>query len=161
MRDNMNNKSGKRFLTILEHPNDILRSPNTEVTDFSAYRPLVVNMVHTMNKVKGVGIPAPQIGENIRLFIALIDKQPIVVFNPKILEESEKIITLEEGCLSVPGQPVKMTRPFEILVEFQDLKGRTHNRTLEGMNSIIFLHEFDHVLSEGGRLIIDYKATVA
>lgn len=153
----MKNKLGKIFLDILKIPNQILRNPNKEIDNHDLYKPLIVNMLYTMNKVNGIGIAAPQVGVNERVFIALIDKKPVVFINAKVVEFSSKIISFEEKCLSVPGESVLVTRPYEILVEYQDLKGRVHNKNLEGFNSVVFLHEFDHVLSEGGRLIIDYK----
>lgn len=158
----MKNKSGKVLLNIVKVPDPILKNPNEDVVDFEFFdRNLIVNMIYTMNSVKGIGIALPQIGINKRMFVALIDKIPIVVFNPKVVKESDRIISFEEGCLSIPGETVKVTRPYEILVEYQDLKGRTHNKIIEGINSIIFLHEYDHVLPEGGRLITDYKSIVA
>lgn len=153
----MKNKSGKILLNIVKIPDPILKNPNTDAKDFDSFdRNLVIDMIYTMNKVRGIGLALPQIGINKRMFVALIDKVPIPMFNPKIIKESDKIITFPEGCLSVPDRLVRITRPYEILVEYQDLKGRTHDKVLEGINSVIFLHEFDHILPEGGKLIIDY-----
>lgn len=152
----MKNKKGKNLLEIVKIPSVILRNPNESVIDFESCTSLIIDMIYTMNHVKGVGIAAPQIGKNIRLFIALIDKQPLAVFNPEIIKVSEKVISFDEGCLSLPGESVKVTRPYEILVKYQDVRGRVHNRVFEGFNSVFFLHEFDHVLPEGGKLITDY-----
>lgn len=158
----MKNRSNKVLMNIVKIPDPILKNPNINVEDFDFFdKNLIVNMIYTMNSVRGVGIAAPQVGKNIRFFIALIDKQPLVVFNPKVVKESDRIISFDEGCLSVPGETVKVTRPYEIFVEYQDLKGRIHNKTLEGINSIIFLHEFDHIREEGGKLITDYKQNLA
>ena len=94
----------------------------------------------------GVGIAAPQVGINARMFIYL--KAPDLcelVINPVILETSEETQTNTEGCLSFPGLDIPVTRPTHIKVSYADLSGKYHEKELEPPYSIIFQHEFDHL----------------
>jgi peptide deformylase len=155
------NKQKKVFMNIIKHPDPVLRAKNINVASFKENenfnKTLVVNMIHTMNKVRGVGIAAPQVGINVRLFVALINRKPLVVFNPEIINGSPGGINIDEMCLSLPGEKVNIKRPNWIEVKYQDLKGKEHVGRFEGINSIIICHEIDHVQPEGGKLIIDHK----
>jgi len=146
-------KQSKVFMNIVKYPDPILRTENKIVYNPSEYFNLAQNMIYTMRKTNGIGIAANQVGKNIQMFIALMNKVPIVMFNPKIIKSSDKIITLMESCLSCPGISVEMTRPYEILIEYVDLRNRVHNRVLEGLNSVVFQHEKMHL---DGILIADY-----
>ena len=84
--------------------------------DFSEYSKkdinnLVLFMRTTMVKNYGVGLAAPQIGLNMRVFVAQLPADDgqgykgkfYALFNPKLESVSKKIIPDAEGCLSVPG----------------------------------------------------------
>jgi peptide deformylase len=69
----------------------------------------------------------------------------VCCFNPEIIEESEEIILMEEGCLSYPGLFVKIKRPKTIKVKFADHTGEYKTETFDGITARCFLHELDHM----------------
>ena len=73
--------------------------------------------------------------------------------NPEILEKSKTKSTMEEGCLSVPGVIVKVSRPEKIKVRAKNAKGEVFVKSFEGLTATAVQHEIDHL---NGRLLIDY-----
>ena len=96
-----------------------------------------------------LGIAANQIGVPYRVFAMRGSPENFVCFNPKITQESEKQIVLEEGCLSYPGLLVKIKRPEFVRVRFTTPNGDTITRQFIGMTARVFQHEYDHL--EGNR----------
>lgn len=138
----------------------ILRTKCDLVESFDAYlSKLAEEMIETMHdpKAPGIGIAAPQVGVNARMFIVTLgierkQEKDVVVVNPEVLSESEEVAIAEEGCLSLPGEYGNVLRPVEIEVEFQDLKGDLHKMKLRELDARVFLHELDHL---NGVLFID------
>lgn len=149
----------KYYLRTLEDP--ILREPCVEVNDFSDLDDLLPSMYWIMVFNFGVGLAAPQVGDNRRIAIATIDGQTREFINPRKLKEEEYTTIPEgEGCLSVPPPDAQMQSPkvrilrrYSIEVEYQDRKGTYHNETFIGSPAIVLQHEMDHL---DGRLTIDY-----
>jgi peptide deformylase len=83
----------------------------------------------------------------------MFTETPVVVVNPKILEVSEETIELEEGCLSFPGDLVKVKRPVWIIARFIQANGKGHTQRFEGMTARVFQHEYDHMM---GRTMFDH-----
>jgi peptide deformylase len=114
---------------------------------------LAEDMFETMYKAHGVGLAAPQIGKSIRMFV--IDAEGFdeeeckgfkkVFINPEILEESEEEWAFEEGCLSIPGVREDVFRPEWIKVTYFDEEWKEHTIELDGLNSRVFQHEYDHL----------------
>ena len=116
---------------------------------------LIANMFETMYATKGVGLAAPQINKNIRLFI--IDADPFkedypeaegmkkVLINAIILEEEGKEWGFEEGCLSVPDIHESIMRKPRILVEYYDENWALHEEWFEGVVARVIQHEYDHI----------------
>jgi len=131
--------------------------------DKKSLQELVRDMRATMHAEGGVGLAAPQIGVNKRIFIVEVkgaDRYPglppvpfQVFVNPEVLKVSRKIGYFVEGCLSVPGQRIKLGRPKELWVRWQDETGRTYRKKLKGTLARIFQHELDHL---DGILFTDY-----
>jgi len=153
-------KNPKTRLIIRKEGDACLTAPNADIVNFDdqVLKPLVINMVYTMNSVRGVGLAAPQIGRNINLAIALINKMPLVLINPKISgHPEERNVSIEEGCLSCPNEAVRIPRYEWIRVDYDDLKGRRQWLELRGIDATIVQHELDHL---NGKLITDYKENV-
>jgi peptide deformylase len=66
-------------------------------------------------------------------------------FNPIVVENTNEIDDLSEGCLSFPGIYVKVKRPKKILARCQNAKGELQESKLDGYNCKCFLHELDHL----------------
>lgn len=139
---------------------EILRIVCDPVVDFdSSLADLADEMIETMHdpKAPGIGIAAPQVGVNARIFIVTLGagqkhEKDFAMVNPVVLNQSEEVSVAEEGCLSLPGQFGNVLRPKEVEVEYQDLKGNKLSKKLEGLDARVFLHELDHL---NGVLFID------
>lgn len=96
----------------------------------------------------GLGLAANQVGLNLSVFSMgpLKDRERIVTFfNPKIVHHSEEMSTLDEACLSFPGFVMKVARPKEVRVRFQDMFGKTQTVQLAGLSARCVSHETDHL----------------
>lgn len=98
---------------------------------------------------KGVGIAAPQVGINRRVFIAQrMDKQdhPFEFFiNPEITWYSKIQRLGEEGCLSIPNLYKEVMRSLVIQITYFDLSGKHFHEIVEGYTAVIMQHEYDHL----------------
>ncbi len=150
--------------------NPVLHTKALEVTEFNdELRTLVQDMYETMDEAPGVGLAAPQIGVNKRIFVYDWDAedgsaQRGVVINPKL--EISEVSTEEpdweaesEGCLSVPGERFPLKRADKAVLTGVDLDQNPVHIEATGWFARIFQHEFDHL--EGilyvDRLIEEYK----
>jgi peptide deformylase len=127
--------------------NPILRTvskPVPEVTKKTLK--LIKEMEATLELEKGVGIAAPQVGENARIFLALLDQKHLVaMINPEFLNHNEILASAEEGCLSLPGEWGQVERYTELTIRFLDTKGRENTLKLKGFNARVVQHEMDHL----------------
>ena len=121
------------------------------------------DMVETMYAAPGVGLAANQVGLNFQL--AVIDatrdpekygKNPIILFNPKILELSGKK-TNDEGCLSIPGLFEEVTRAAKVKVTYTDENGKEQTVETDGLLAQALQHEIDHL---NGKLYIDHLSSI-
>lgn len=144
------------MLKIIIHPNKILRNISAEV-DISGVKSgkfleLIKEMTETMKEKDGVGLAAPQIGENLRLIIVVLDKVVITMINPQITKKSWAKDTAEEGCLSIPKTYGKVERHKQINCVYFDENGKKQKLKLKNLNARIIQHEVDHL---DGVLFID------
>ncbi len=113
---------------------------------------LATEMIETMYKEEGVGLAAPQVGRNIRMFVADSGSGAEVFINPQITGTSLELAEMEEGCLSIPGIYEKVARPKSIRIQAQDENGRKRVINASGYLARIIQHEYDHL---DGILFID------
>ena len=112
---------------------------------------LINDMIDTMHEYHGVGLAAPQIHEDLRLFVALLDDDPgsdseaVVVVYPEIVPLSEEKAEGWEGCLSIPDIRGMVPRYTDILVRALDRTGRKVELTLKGFPARVAQHETDHL----------------
>lgn len=107
-------------------------------------------MLRTMYANSGCGLAAPQVGINKRfVVIDCLDEEgnadPIVLVNPVIEWKSDDIITDEEGCLSLPGISVPITRSSTVRVRYFDLNGEERTVESDGLLGRCLQHEIDHL----------------
>jgi len=101
-------------------------------------------MIVTMYEAPGVGLAAPQIGVQKRIFVYDIGDGPFTVVNPRITERSGEW-EYEEGCLSVPGLSWPIVRPAAVHLTGLDLDGNELSVDAEDLLARVFLHETDHL----------------
>jgi peptide deformylase len=102
------------------------------------------SLVESCKKYNGLGLSANQCGFEHRVFVMGAGDDFVAFFNPKILSASGEV-HMKEGCLSFPLLGLSITRPKEILVEYQDFNGKKHTTKLVGISARCFLHELDHM----------------
>lgn len=138
---------------ITEYPEEVLGQMGKPVEKFDAeLETLCEDMFETMYDAEGVGLAAPQIGLNLRLFVMDCDGIKLIAANPEIVHtEGEQ--TGQEGCLSVGKVPAVVTRPMKARLRAQDAKGEWFEKDAEGYAARAFLHETDHC---NGKLFIEH-----
>ena len=145
-------------LKLVIYPDPRLKKPSAPVTDFSAgLQELCTQMFALMRESAGVGLAAPQVGKNIRLFVMNASGKPEddrVYINP-ILSDAEGGEEAEEGCLSIPELRVKVYRSKRVRLQAHDLTGQLIDQTAEGFEARIWQHETDHL---NGVLLTDRMA---
>jgi len=147
-------------LKVITYGNNILRTPSKEVHKISAkIQKLIDDMLDTMYANNGVGLAAPQVGYNYRIFV-LDDSgekeqpRPKVFINPKIIKKNGAVNSYE-GCLSFPDVYINVRRCENVIIKAKDIKGRLF--TLEATGGTLLAraiqHEYDHL---EGNLFIDH-----
>ena len=117
-------------------------------------------MLELMREHKGVGLAAPQVGLNIRLFVINPTGTPEddkVYVNPVLSDPAGENEEKEEGCLSIPEIDVNIIRPTILNIQAQDVYGAAFQQADSGFVTRIWQHENDHL---DGRLIIDRMTPV-
>ena len=102
---------------------------------------LIENMVYH----RGLGLSANQIGIPVTVFAMMVDTDPLVVFNPEIIERSEETTYMREGCLSFPGLYIPIKRSYGIATQFQMSNGEEHAGSFIELSARVFQHEMDHM----------------
>jgi peptide deformylase len=136
-----------KILKLVNESDSILKEvmPNFDFSDKSLNAVELANsLVESCKLYKGYGLSANQCGIRARVFVMGAENEYVAFFNPKLLS-SKGEIHLEEGCLSFPLLGLRVTRPKEIEVEYQDYTGTTKYMRLDGISARVFLHELDHM----------------
>lgn len=145
-----------KLLTIITHPNPILRQISEKINpkeiNSKKLKELCPDMAKTMKEKDGVGLSAPQIGQNIRLIAVNTKDGPVYMINPKIRRKSWKKEWGEEGCLSVPDVFGEVKRNYKITYVYLDKKGQIKKARAQGLMARVIQHEIDHL---DGILFID------
>ena len=159
------------ILPIVAYGSPVLRKVCTDISaDYSQLDKLIEDMWDTMYNSKGVGLAAPQINRDIRLFV--MDSVQII----ESLDEEEKkdypndegykgvfinahISSIygedwayNEGCLSIPKIREDIYRKEEVTIDFMDENFSRYTKTFNGITARVILHEYDHI---DGKLFID------
>ena len=162
------------ILPIVAYGNPILRKVGHDIDEnYPNLDKLIEDMWETMYASNGVGLAAPQVGKDIRLFV--IDSSQIfanmdeeekkeegypdapgvkqVFINAHVVEELGDDWPYNEGCLSIPKIREDIYRAEEVTLEYMDQNFKKHTKTFNGITGRIILHEYDHI---DGKLFIDY-----
>lgn len=135
---------------ILKYPDKRLRKKCEPVGEIdNKILKLLDDLADTMYKAPGVGLAAPQVGENLRIIVIDVstkeeDNNLLELINPVISKSGGKQDS-EEGCLSIPGFYSNITRKNSIVVEALDRKGNEINIEADDLLSRVLQHEIDHL----------------
>lgn len=158
-------------LPIIAYGSPILRKVARNIDqDYPDLKKLIEDMWETLYASNGVGLAAPQINRDIRLFV--VDSEVIfnnlepedeiypdtpglkrVFINAKIKKLEGEPWPYNEGCLSIPKINEDVTRPASVTLEYLDEDFQPHTETFIGITARIIQHEYDHI---EGKLFIDY-----
>ena len=160
------------ILPIVAYGSPILRKVCADITpDYPGLEKLVADMWETMYNSNGVGLAAPQINKDIRLFV--MDSEQIftnqeedekgeypdepgykgIFINAHIVELNGKEWIYNEGCLSIPKIREDIMRNESVTLQYVDEKFSPHTTTFIGLTARVILHEYDHI---DGKLFIDH-----
>jgi len=142
---------------ILIYPHEALRkeSENCYWLQESNYiETLVQDLKDTLVDSGGIGLSAPQIGKNKRVFVLFIDGEFTEFINPQIIQNYTKQITMAEGCLSLPEEFIEIRRSERVVIYAFRLNGSVATKVYNGLMARAIQHEIEHL---DGKLIIDYK----
>lgn len=156
------------ILPVYLYGQPVLREVAVDIEkDYPNLPGLVANMFETMYNSDGVGLAAPQIGLSVRIIVidadTLADDFPEckgfrrTLINAHILERSGEEISLEEGCLSLPGIHEKVSRNCHIKISYLDENFIEHVEELDGFAARVVQHEYDHL---DGKLFIDHISAI-
>ncbi len=146
-------------LEIRKYPDAVLkkRAEPVQTVDGELQR-LIDDMIETMYAANGVGLAAPQVGVSKRLIVVDVSRAGeeegpslIILLNPEIVE-SQGEAKSEEGCLSLPDFVTSVERAEAVVVRGLDREGKEVTIPAEGLLSMAFQHEIDHL---EGTLILD------
>jgi peptide deformylase len=148
-------------LRIIFYPDPRLKKVSAPVAAFDEnLKTLAARMFELMRANRGVGLAAPQVGVNLRMFVMNATGEPEddrVYVNP-ILSEAAGSEEDEEGCLSLPGIHVDVDRSKTMRIQAHDLDGNPIDQVETGYLARIWQHEFDHL---NGTMLTDRMGTVA
>lgn len=131
--------------------NKVLRTQSLPVKKIDKkIKKLVKDMTETVISVDGLGIAAPQVGLNLRIYIARLNYNTasemwVPMINAEFAELSKEIDEHEEGCLSIPGKFGQLSRSKKVTIRYMDLGARHHLLELDQLNARIMQHEMDHL----------------
>lgn len=130
--------------------------------DYPELKQLIKDMYETMYHADGVGLAGPQIGLSLQVLVidadVLKDDFPEckgfkrAMINPVFLEKSEETVSMEEGCLSLPGIHEKVARSVKIRIKYRDEEWQEHEEELSGYAARVVQHECEHLT---GHVFID------
>jgi peptide deformylase len=160
------------ILPIVAYGHPVLRKVASEIgPDYPQLATLIADMWETMYYSNGVGIAAPQINRDIRLFV--VDSEQIfanqepeekgefpdepgikeVFINARVLALDGEPWAYNEGCLSIPKIREDVYREESVTLQYQNEQFETITRSFVGITARIILHEYDHI---EGKLFIDH-----
>ena len=146
------------ILKILKYPDPRLRTVAENVILFDkSLKNLSKDMLETMYAENGIGLAATQVDIHTRLIVMDISddrNEPMIFVNPVVtVLDNKSLASCEEGCLSIPGASVEVSRPDKIKLNWLDLSGKDHESFPEGLLAVCIQHEIDHLQ---GKLLVDY-----
>ena len=149
-------------LKILIFPDPRLRKIAEKITKFDkSLQNLADDMLLTMYDANGIGLAATQVNRHVRLVVMDISDSrddPRIFVNPsyRVLKD-HNLFEFEEGCLSIPGFNETIARPDRIELIWQDISGKEHSDSPEGLLTVCIQHEIDHL---DGKLMVDYVSAL-
>lgn len=160
------------ILPIYIYGQEVLRKKCTDIDNsYPNLQKLIGDMFETLSAADGVGLSAPQVGFDIRLFICNVedwaddlgdnipegDPYRRVFINPTVIELTGQKDIFREGCLSLPGINENVSRPTVVKIRYWDENWVEHTHTFDKSWARVIQHEYDHI---EGKLFSDHLAPI-
>jgi len=143
-------------IVTYDHPVLLQKAAPVQAVD-KALLQLIEDMFETMYQASGVGLAAPQIGQPLRLFV--VDADPMihvedtttlrygkrVFINPELISFSETMVTMDEGCLSLPDLRESVIRPDALTIRYRDTDWKEQTLEVNHWMARVIQHEYDHL----------------
>lgn len=147
---------------LVDFYDPILRQPTISVkletaADRKHADTVALSLAETLSKTQGLGLSANQCGRTERMFAINMGEQIWTLINPEIVEKSDTLSDMAEGCLSYPGLYLKLKRPDHIKVKFQAINGEWIEQEFDGLTAVCVQHEIDHL---DGKMFTDYVSPI-
>lgn len=135
------------LLSLARTHDPILRTPCKAIPpdEISSLSDVIITMFNILDIAGGIGLSAPQVCIDKNLFVISIQGDRRVFINPQILSVSEKLTTEKEGCLSLPGLELKITRPERVTATWLNEDNVAQVAELDALWARCWLHEYDHL----------------
>jgi peptide deformylase len=166
------------ILPIVAYGHPVLRKVAKDIDkDYPDLNVFIENLWETMYASNGVGLAAPQVNRDIRVFV--VDSSQIfenmdeadrkeekypddpgikqVFINAHIVEEIGDDWAYNEGCLSIPKIREDIYRAEQVTLKYLDENFAEHTKTFSGITGRVILHEYDHI---DGKLFIDHLSAL-
>ena len=137
------------ILELCLEDEEIIHRPTVEVKDITEItKAFISNLLKTMRHLHGVGLAGNQVGSQFR--IAVVENKrllahPLVMINPRIVEQSIQQDDACEGCLSIPKKSFMVRRPKWVIIEYTDKNGKLKTLKAKNLLARIILHELEHL----------------
>lgn len=157
---------------IVAYGHPVLRKVAEDIqTDYPGLPKLIENMWETMYASAGVGLAAPQVNKNIRIFVVDTEQMftgmkdaekeeypdapgvKAVFINARVVQLYGEEWLYNEGCLSIPKIREDISRNETVKLRYMNENFELQEKTFNGLTARVILHEFDHI---EGKLFIDY-----
>ena len=151
------------LLPIIVAPDPRLKLKAKAVTRVDdRVRRLMADMLDTMYDAPGIGLAAPQVGKALQIIVVDCARdgeppQPLKIANPEILWRSDDVMTVNEGCLSLPEHYADVARPSAIRLRYLDEQNEIRELEAKGLLATCIQHEMDHL---EGVLFVDHISSL-
>jgi peptide deformylase len=147
---------------LVDFYDPILRQPTIPVkletaADRKNADTVALSLAETLAKSQGLGLSANQCGRTERMFAINMGEQIWTLINPEIIEKSDTLSDMSEGCLSYPGLYLKLKRPDHIKIKFQAINGEWIEQEFDGLTAVCVQHEIDHL---DGKMFTDLVSPI-
>lgn len=147
-----------KIFPIYSYGLDVLKEKAQDIPeDYEGLRELVDSMFETMYNASGVGLAGPQIGLPLRIFVIdsrqMYDEKDVeqgkglkkAFINAEKVEETGKVWSYKEGCLSIPGISENVSRPTHVKLKYYDEHFNEYEEVFDEITARVIQHEYDHI----------------
>ena len=149
-------REGTTVIQLFQYPHTTLTEKSKDWTNedkiegYDSLERFEEDMIMLMKMQNGMGLAANQIGITKRFFAMGHEtfdtfQKHAIIWNPRLISQSEEQVVDVEGCLSFKGIWLKVKRPKKVEVQYETTQGKTKFAELDGMESKCFQHELDHL----------------